>query len=329
MFKICVIGCGSMSTIGHGPSFQKYKADHPDTCLAGCCDLSEEKAQRYAESFGFDAWYTDYPAMLDAIKPDAVALICPVALTKELSIDIMQRGYNIILEKPPGLNSDQIGQMLAVAKEKGVFVRTSFNRRYTPLIVKLKELLVGKRIFNITYQMYRKTRRDADFATTAIHAIDAVKYIAGIDYSRVDFTYQELPEEGQNVANYQLSGRFENGTMAQIALVPMGGALFERITVNTLDETYFVELPINTSPDGNGRLRMFREGVCALDIPGQTLVDDAEMFQQCGFYEENRGFFEMIRSGAAPTCDLESGMQSVDIANCLRNRKQVYEPDTL
>ena len=196
MFKICVIGCGSMSTIGHGPSFQKYKADHPDTCLAGCCDLSEEKAQRYAESFGFDAWYTDYPAMLDAIKPDAVALICPVALTKELSIDIMQRGYNIILEKPPGLNSDQIGQMLAVAKEKGVFVRTSFNRRYTPLIVKLKELLVGKRIFNITYQMYRKTRRDADFATTAIHAIDAVKYIAGIDYSRVDFTYQELPEEG-------------------------------------------------------------------------------------------------------------------------------------
>ena len=70
-------------------------------------------------------------------------------------------------------------------------------------------------------------------------------------------------------------------------------------------------------------------GVCALDIPGQTLVDDAEMFQQCGFYEENRSFFEMFRSGAAPTCDLESGMQSVDIANCLRNRKQVYEPDTL
>lgn len=329
MFKICVIGCGAMSTTGHGPSFRKYKADHPDTCLAGCCDLSEEKAQRYAQSFGFDAWYTDYPAMLDAIKPDAVALICPVALTKELSIDIMQRGYHIILEKPPGLNSDQIGQMLAVAKEKGVFVRTSFNRRYTPLILKLKELLAGKRIFNITYQMYRKARRDADFATTAIHAIDAVKYIAGSDYARVDFTYQELPEEGQNVANYQLSGRFENGVMAQIALVPMGGALFERIAVNTLNETYFVELPIKTSPDGNGRLRMFREGVCALDIPGQTLVDEAEMFQQCGFYEENRGFFEMIRSGTAPTCDLESGMQSVDIANCLRNRKQAYESNAL
>ena len=50
MFKICTVGCGNMSTSGHGPSYAKYKKDYPDTCLAACCDLDESKAKEYAET---------------------------------------------------------------------------------------------------------------------------------------------------------------------------------------------------------------------------------------------------------------------------------------
>lgn len=324
MFKICVVGCGNMSTGGHGPAFRKYKADYSGVCLAGCCDLDANKAKQYAETFGFDAWFTDYPTMLDTVKPDVVSLICPVSLTKSLSIDIMRRGYHVILEKPPGLNEGEIREMIAAAKESGVFVRTAFNRRYMPLMCKLKEYLVGKRIYNITYQMYRHSRRDPDFATTAIHAIDAVHHIADAPYKRVDFMYQELPEEGKNVSNYLLNAVMENGAMAQITLVPMGGAVTERVTVNTLDETYYAEFSVWGGPDMPGRLRILRKNECIADISGDTLVDSDEMFEGSGFYEENRSFFELIRSGENPVCDLESGIQSVDIANCLRNRDAYY-----
>ena len=53
MFKICLIGCGSVATSGHGPSLQKYVATHPDTLLAGCCDLDAAKAD-FASFDGID-----------------------------------------------------------------------------------------------------------------------------------------------------------------------------------------------------------------------------------------------------------------------------------
>ena len=325
MFKICVIGCGAMSLSGHGPSFKKYCADYKDVRLAGCCDINEEAAKKYKKLFGFEKHYTDFNIMLDEVKPDAVSLICPVKLTKELSVEIMKKGYNIILEKPPGLNKEETEEMLFAAKEAGVFVRTAFNRRYAPLVLKLKELIKGKRIFNITYQMYRHSRNDADFATTAIHAIDAVKNIAGADYRMIDFKYQELTELGENVANIYMSCEMENGVVAQLALITMGGAVAERITVNTLDETYFVELPFWNNIDVPGRLRGVKKDEVIADISGQELIDTGEMFEEMGFYEENRSFFELIRNGDNVSCDLESGIQSVDIANYIRNRKKIYK----
>ena len=128
MFKICSIGCGAMATQGHGPSFAKYKKDYQDTLLAACCDIDEDKAKKFAEEFGFEAYYTDYLKMLDEVKPDVISLISPVALTCEMSVEIMKRGYSVILEKPPGRNREEIELMIKTASETGVSVRTSFNR---------------------------------------------------------------------------------------------------------------------------------------------------------------------------------------------------------
>lgn len=324
MFKICVVGCGYMAMQGHGHAFMKYKNDYTKVSLAGCCDVDEEKAIKFKEKFGFEKYYTDYEKMLEEINPDVVSLICPVNLTKQLSIDIISKGYNIILEKPPGLNNEEINEMINAAEKSDVFVRTAFNRRYVPLILKLKDMIKDQRIFNITYQMYRYNRRDNDFATTAIHAIDTVKNIAGSDYKKVDFVYQELPDIGENVANIYMNCEFENGIIGQITLVPMGGGISERITVNTLLNSYYVELPFWNNIDSPGRLRAVTVNETVCDIKGSELIDSTDMYEEMGFYEENRSFFELIRSGARKQSDLESGLQSVDIANYIRNRKAMY-----
>ena len=324
MFKICVVGCGGMSTGGHGPSFRKYAQDYKDVVLAACCDLDEEKAKKYANSFGFQKWYTDYEQMLAECKPDVVSLISPVKLTKSLSIALMKLGYHVIMEKPPGLDSGEIMEMIAQAEESKVSVRTCFNRRYTPLIRKLKELLAGKQIYNITYQMYRYNRRDDDFATTAIHAIDVVKDIVGADYESVNFHYQEMPHVNPTAANFYLDCAFENGAVGQITMVPMGGVVIERITVNVEGESFFVELPFWENLDAPGRLTHMRNGQLVQEISGDSLVDSTAMFEESGFYEENRDFFEYLRRGEPIHCDLYSGIQSVDIANALRQRAARY-----
>lgn len=53
MFKICALGCGWMSTSGHGPSFKKYFEDYKDVELSACCDLDEEKVKHTRKNLDF------------------------------------------------------------------------------------------------------------------------------------------------------------------------------------------------------------------------------------------------------------------------------------
>ena len=325
MLKICVIGCGSMAKSGHGPAFRKYAAEYGDTLLAGCCDIKPEAAREFAATFGFARAYTDYRIMLDEIKPDVVSLLSPVDLTSELAVSILRLGYPLILEKPPGRNREEVIAIARAATSAGVSVRTAFNRRYTPLVEKLMELIGNERILNITYQMYRRGRRDADFSTTSIHAIDAVRFIAGSPYKHLDLTFQELPEAGKDVANIYLNGQTESGTVVQLSLVPMGGTVCERISVNTDAATYFVELPFWKNHDSPGSLVRIVGAEATHHISGDTLVFGTEMFEESGFYEENRSFFEHLRAGGVLINDTLDGVQAVEIADCIRRRIPHYD----
>lgn len=323
MFKICSIGCGHMARNGHGPAFKKYAENHPDTLLAACCDIIPQSAELFKEQFGFKTAYTDYKLMLNETKPDAVSLISPVDKTVDMAVEILKMGYPLILEKPPGRNVEETKKLIDAAKKSGVTVRVAFNRRYTPLLAALKNFTKKEAVRNITYQMYRKDRRDDDFSTTTIHAIDAVRFIADCDYKMVDFTYQQIEGENEKVANIYLNGVFENGAVAQLSLVAMGGTVAERVSVNTDRATYFVELPFWSNPDSPGKLtRLVGNDVTDI-ITGDQLVDCTDMFEESGFYEENRNFFQLVRK-CDNTEDVSSGLQSVELADCIRKRKNNY-----
>ena len=323
MFKICIIGCGHMARHGHGPALKKYCDTYGGSVLAACCDIDPKRAEAFKEQFGFQRAYTDYKLMLDTEKPDAVCLISPVDVTCDMAIQILKMGYPLILEKPPGKNTAETERLMQVAKDSHVTVRVAFNRRYTPLLMALKEFTNNETIRNITYQMYRKDRRDDDFSTTTIHAIDAVKFIAESEYKTVDFTYQQIAGESENIANIYLNGVFENDVVAQLSLVAMGGTVAERISVNTNAATYFVELPFWSNPDSPGKLTRLVGNETTHVITGDSLIDSTEMFEESGFFEENKNFFELVKL-KNNTEDVSSGLQSVELADYIRKRKTKY-----
>jgi len=216
-------------------------------------------------------------------------------------------------------------EKFAIAKEYGVSVRTSFNRRYTPLILELMRRVKasGETIISITYQMYRYNRFEPDFSTTAIHAIDVVKHIVGCDYQSVNLSYDHHPELGEGVKNVFLNGHFENGTHFQITLVPTGGAVTERLTVNTLGQSFFVDLPVWDNIDVPGKLLQVSQGNQCQVVTGDMLSDSIEMFDICGFYNENRLYFESLREGKSIN-DLESAIQSVELEDVVRRSLPHY-----
>jgi predicted dehydrogenase len=216
------------------------------------------------------------------------------------------------------------------ALRTGVSNRVALNRRYVPLVSELKSLLkaqygsegkAAESIHNLRCDFHRVNRLDADFSTTAIHGIDAVSHIAGSRYKEVYFRYQEFPELGPNVTNIFMDCCFESGATAQLSFCPVTGAAFEHITVNTLGKTYILKMPILGTEDFPGSLTVYEENRQSLRIDGKEFSGTDEMFVLSGFYDENASFFDAIKSGARPSGNVASSLQSVEIADCIRKRK--------
>jgi predicted dehydrogenase len=315
-----------MATGYHGPSYVKYAGDHSDAELAACCDADESKAITFRDRFGFARHYTDYSAMLEAERPDVVCLVVPEPLTCELSCRILEMGYPLMMEKPPGRTVKEIDRMITAAGDTAS--RVAFNRRYTPLVQHLKRLLAQRfapaDIQHVRCDFVRVGRADADFSLTAIHGIDTTRFLAGADYAHVRFHYQDLPGLGPTATNVFMDCTFSSGATAHVAFCPLAGVVVERATVHAHNNTFFLNIPVWSAFDSPGRLQHLRKNHLELDVTGADLDDDHREFVLSGFYAENASFFDAVRTGQRPSGGLKDARQSVEIAQCIRERRNEY-----
>ena len=323
-FKICCIGCGDMAMVGHGPSFKKYAQENPDVTLSACCDLDPVKAETFRSAFGFEKAYTDMDQMLQTEKPDAVSLMVPPAATEPLTIKLLRAGIPVILEKPPGLNKEQTLRMMEVAEQTGTPNQVAFNRRYMPMIQRFKQLRQGREDLFWQYDFYRSNRHDKDFSTTSIHGIDTVRFLAGKPYQHIDFHYYPNPVDSTLVPVITLDVVFVDGARGRITFDPGSGICAERCTMHGTNEMIYAALPyhgINGSMDGPGSILVAEKNQVVL----REEAPDEEFFVSNGFYGENAHFFDCIRNGIRPEGDIASGLQAVEIAECIRYRKSSYD----
>jgi predicted dehydrogenase len=255
--------------------------------------------------------------------------------TADLACRILSKGYPLLTEKPPGLNAGENRRMVEAAGVTPNFV--AFNRRYMPVVQKAMSLLNEwggpECIMDIHYRMIRGNRRDANFATTAIHGVDLVRYIVGSAYRKLDLIYNPLPRYGESAANFHLRGHTENGIFISLDFLPLSGIQTERLEINTHKGLLALHLPIWAGCyDGLGRLALFTGDKEVLTFTGEadgelTGMEEARSeYVLGGFYHENAAFFDALRNDTGSKRrlfadgDIASGLQAVEIADCLAQR---------
>ena len=324
-FRICSIGCGGMATAGHGPAFARYAASHAGTELASCCDLDEGRARRFAASFGFARAYTDAREMLRAERPDAVALIVPVQFTAAYAAALLEAGFPVIMEKPPGLNEREVSRIIEAAERSGTPHMVSFNRRHMPLVRAFRDMERGEAPRFLQYDFYRVGRTDPDFSTTAVHGIDTTRFLAGADYREVRLSYAPQPGFPAHVRNIFLDCTFASGASARISFCPVSGLLAERCTAHLDGAAIEGRFPVFRSFDLPGRVVRI-DGGKLTEIRADDPADGAYFAN--GFYGENAAFFDAVREGRRPADTAQSGYQTVVIADAIRkNLERVTFPE--
>ncbi|MEK7474589.1 MAG: Gfo/Idh/MocA family oxidoreductase [Candidatus Coatesbacteria bacterium] len=138
--RIGFIGCGSHSLRNIYASLQYLPVE-----LVATCDLDGKKAEAFARQFGAPASYTDYRAMLEKEKPEAVLVVTGYdpkgrPLYPPIACDCLERGAHVWMEKPPADTTADVDRMRAAAQAAGRHAMVGFKKMFVPANVKAREL---------------------------------------------------------------------------------------------------------------------------------------------------------------------------------------------
>lgn len=114
--RLAFIGCGDVAQRDYLPELQRI-ADRIE--LSAVCSIVEEEARTVAETYGFDAWYTDYERMLSETEADAVVDLTPMPLHFEVNLAALRAGKHVYSEKPVASSLQQAQQLKAESAAQG------------------------------------------------------------------------------------------------------------------------------------------------------------------------------------------------------------------
>ncbi|WP_298916264.1 Gfo/Idh/MocA family oxidoreductase [uncultured Algimonas sp.] len=122
-----------VALIGAGPMAQAYghvlKADGVDSIVVG---RGETSAAKFKDVVGLPVLTGGLDANHDALKDCTHAIVAlPVPVLAEASITLMDAGVrNMLVEKPAGLNAQEIASVVAKAEITNSDVFVAYNRRF-------------------------------------------------------------------------------------------------------------------------------------------------------------------------------------------------------
>jgi len=194
--KTVMIGAGGRANAVIYPSFNDLQKQGKVE-IVGICDIDLERLNNTADKFDIKNRYGaggvfDYQKMVADLKPDAAVVIGQPHLMYDIWMWCLQEGLHLYIEKPLALSIHQARNLCAVAKRKGVVTQVSLQRRYTPMVTKLRnECLKRGPITHAVCKFYKNEIKDMlgardHMMDDSVHAIDTLRWIAGAEVAKVD-----------------------------------------------------------------------------------------------------------------------------------------------
>ena len=136
-----MIGAGNFAKMTMGPGLAKTKAR-----LKYVLELTNTAAASHvARKYGFEEATTDADAVWGDPELNTVFIATGHASHASLVCKGIEAGKHVFVEKPLAMNVDEVGRIIKAAKthpESQVMV--GFNRRFSPHIQKIRQLLAGR-----------------------------------------------------------------------------------------------------------------------------------------------------------------------------------------
>jgi predicted dehydrogenase len=211
--KVALVGAG-----GWGLQHARVFSQHPDVMLCAIAGRSEGRTRKRADVFGVRA-YLDIADMLDKEKPDLVALSLPNQGHFDATLQVIQAGYPLLVEKPLVFDLREADALLREAERRDLFFAINFNHRYARPVRMTREAIETGQMGEVVFATWRfggeghSDHPHANLIETQCHGFDMLEHLCG---PITAISAEMTDKTGEGFRTLILALRFANGAVGSL-----------------------------------------------------------------------------------------------------------------
>ncbi|WP_417913545.1 Gfo/Idh/MocA family oxidoreductase [Candidatus Electronema sp. JM] len=208
--RVGVIGVGYLGRF-HA---QKYAAMQ-DVRLAGVADIDFARAEAVAAECG-TVPFADYRELLE--QTDAVSIVVPTIHHHQTALACLERGVDILLEKPMTTTLAEADEVIALAEEKQLILQVGHLERFNPAVLAVQPLLKNPLFIEAhRLSVFKNRGTDVDvILDLMIHDIDIILSMVNSPIQGIHTVGAPVVTQLTDIANARVI--FENGCTANITV---------------------------------------------------------------------------------------------------------------
>lgn len=203
--RIMLVGCGRIARKSHSEAIVKNK--DIIECVA-VCDIVKEKAETLADHLEKNGLrrpeiFVDYKEALKRQDIDAIIVATESGKHYEITMDALEFGKHVMVEKPMALSTRHIREMIETSKRKNLKMAVCFQNRFNPPIQELRKKIDENAFGKINYGVIQvRWNRNKEYYNMApwrgtwemdggvlmnqsTHGIDALQWMLGGEVEEV------------------------------------------------------------------------------------------------------------------------------------------------
>ncbi|MGG7035412.1 MAG: bi-domain-containing oxidoreductase [Flavobacterium sp.] len=244
---IGIVGSGNFTKMTMMPAFKDSGAHYKYIASNGGVT-----GTALAQKYNIANSTTDYKEILKDSEVDLVLITTRHNLHASMVVESLKAGKNVFVEKPLALNNDELNQIIEAQKQSGKTITVGFNRRFSPHIQKIKQV-VGNAPMNVIATMnagfipanvwvHDMKVGGGRIVGEACHYIDLITFLTGSKVKSVCMNAMgDNPEE--NTDNATILLKYENGSTGVINYFANGSKAYskERVEVFSQERTLIMD----------------------------------------------------------------------------------------
>jgi len=235
--RIGMIGVGAHAIGVVLPVLRKLK-DYVE--FIGIASASGISSTAIAKKYGFKYSTTDYRRILEDPDIDAILILTRNSLHAKLTIEALDSGKHVFVEKPLALSIEELENVISAWKKNSKILMVGFNRRYSPFTEEIVKVFknrttpalalyrVNAEKLDSTHWVYRPSEGGGRIVSELPHFIDYLIYVLDEKPRHISCKTIESSDTKLTLDNFTATIFFERGSIGTIVYTSQGHRFFSK-----------------------------------------------------------------------------------------------------